>query len=47
MASGGGIVEAAGTTNVTAGAGGKAVRAGGGSSVSLQEWQTERRCGSR
>lgn len=38
VASGGSIVEAAGTTtNVTAGAGGKAVRAGGGSSVSLQD----------
>lgn len=36
VASGGGIVEAAGITNVTAGAGRKAVRAGAGSSVSLQ-----------
>ena len=36
VASGGGIVEAAGITNVTAGTGGKAVRAGGGSSVSLR-----------
>ena len=36
VASGGGIVEAAGITNVTAGSGGKAVRAGAGSSVSLQ-----------
>ena len=36
VASGGGIVEAAGITNVTAGAGSKAVRAGAGSSVSLQ-----------
>ena len=36
VASGGGIVEAAGITNVTAGAGGKAVRAGAGSSVSLR-----------
>ncbi|WP_040381573.1 autotransporter domain-containing protein [Dialister invisus] len=36
VASGSGIVEAAGITNVTAGAGRKAVRAGAGSSVSLQ-----------
>ena len=36
VASGGGIVEAAGITNVTAGVGRKAVRAGAGSSVSLQ-----------
>lgn len=36
VASGGGIVEAAGITNVTAGTGGKAVRAGAGSSVSLR-----------
>lgn len=36
VASGGGIVEAAGITNVTAGSGGKAVRAGAGSSVSLR-----------